>query len=681
MNASFSILQKVKNQFMQSSPNKSDFQVAFAPFAFTLSNDDFYFLRNNASTGVEARKYLKEQSEFAFLANSILKHPQLWKVDGDSLLYDAYRHVLDHALTVDPAVLSSDEKAQLKKARAVLYTNGGTESARYKVYKEFSARLAELDKGLIDHQGARHTLSETDTEALAKWTFELQALNQRKQDLKIEWEVKGSKSRVEAAKASFDAIVLGKTDFIERWQDARNFKMAAPNLLTDEFGVEFLSTTCVPNAICDYQAAIWKRVTLTKAEIGQLAQTFTQEVPAAVLQEFGDLQPDLDAITFEYCLLDILRPWFDERLLINRLWTLPVGSPPVSSGDASMTGQIPAYPVKLILAKNIDFQFTPLSAVNEGIKTQLRSGIRLFFGPLLLKTIPGNLPDEQIRGMQVQQLSGSELAVIARVAVPDAPSATVMQPAGRMQMLSLLNQRPQLEMRRAMHVASLQPSGVASVTSPTPVLRNTPLSLASPAPQALGTTGPTFFNAVAAASLNWPAAATSLGGGGLQVVRPTSLAQGLDVTGVPIEWSSPPTSTPIATAPPPSAAPVPDPQPTPQALTPTVQLQGRVVDTSNQAVPVTEVQVMSLANAATQSVLSLSDGSYRFPPLVCGTYQMKVRKAGFTNQEKSLTLQSDTTLDVLMQEQAMPTETFQIIGVICKRLPRLPDPLPGATYR
>ena len=118
MNASFSILQKVKNHFLQSSPNKADFQVAFAPFAFTLSNGDFYFLRNNASTGAEARKYLKAQSEFAFLANAILKHPQLWKVDGESLLYGAYRQVLNHALTVDPEVLSTDEAAQLKKAKA-----------------------------------------------------------------------------------------------------------------------------------------------------------------------------------------------------------------------------------------------------------------------------------------------------------------------------------------------------------------------------------------------------------------------------------------------------------------------------------------------------------------------------------------------------------------------------------
>lgn len=674
MNASFSILQKVKNQFLQSSPNKADFQVAFAPFAFTLSNDDFYFLRNNASTGAEARKYLKEQSEFAFLANSILKHPQLWRLDGDSLLYGAYRQVLDQALTIDPEVLSTDEAAQLKKAKAVLYTASGNESAKYKAYKDYAARAAETDKALIDQNELKTTLAETDTAALAKWAIDFQALNQRKQDLKIEWEVKGSKSKIEAAKASFDAIVFGKTSFIERWQDARNLKMAAPNLLTDEFGVEFLSTTCVPNAICDYQAPIWKKLTLAKTEIGTLVQTFTQEVPAEVLQEFGDLQPELDAISFEYCLLDILRPWFDEKLLTSRLWTLPAGSPAVSAGDASMAGQIPAYPAKLILAKNIDFQFTPQSAVNDGIKSQLRSGSRLFFGPLLLKTIPGNLPDAQIKGLRVQQLSAPELAVIAKVAVQGTPAAPAVDPARRMHTLSLLNQRPQLDMRRAVQTASLRQPLAAAAIGPTAVLRAAPLTMTAPAPQALAATRSAAFGAAASATLS---RAPMTAGAGVQALRGAALSPGLHRFEMPIKRGGLPTLPPIAPAP----APAPEPAPPAPAPSPAVQLQGRVVDSSNQPVAVAEVQVMSLANAATQSVLSLDDGSYRLPPLERGAYQLKVRKAGFSTQDRPVTLQADTTLDLLLQVQAVPTETFQLIGVICKRLPRLPDPLPGATYR
>ena len=682
MNASFSILQKLKNQFLQSTPNKADFQVAFAPFAFTLSNDDFYFLRNNASSGAEARKYLKEQSEFAFLANAILKHPQLWKLDGDNLLYGAYRQVLDQALTIDPDALSADEAAQLKKAKAVLYTASGNESTKYKAYKDCAARVAEIDKALIEHNAGKSALAETDTAAQEKWALDFQALTQRKQDLKIEWEVKGFKSKVEAAKASFDAIVFGKANFIERWQDARNLKLAAPNLLTDEFGVEFLTTTCLPNAICDYQAPIWKKLTLAKAEIGQLAQSFTQDVPAEVLQAFGDLQPELDAISFEYCLLDILRPWFDEKLLTSRLWTLPPDSPPVSAGDAAMTGQIPAYPVKLILAKNIDLQFTPQSTVNDDIRNQLRQGARLFFGPLLLKTIPSNLPDAQVKGLRVQALSALELAVIARVAVQGTPGAPALDPARRMQTLSLLNQRPQPALRRAVQTASLRAPLAPASIGPALALRS-----AAPAPQAMATAAASPLSVAIGATPVRPSTAAFLGGVGRLDLQAAALRPGISRLDLPTRFGGQFNSPPIAPVPVPAPAPAPAsappaaPAPEPPPANPALRLQGRVVDASNQPVPAAEVQVMSLANAATQSVLSLDDGSYRLPPLDRGAYQLKVRKTGFSTQDRPLALQADTTLDLLLQAQAVPTETFQLIGVICKRLPRLPDPLPGASYR
>ncbi|NJM80299.1 MAG: hypothetical protein HC854_13065 [Flavobacterium sp.] len=117
MNASFSILQKLKNQFFQTVPNKSDYHVAFAPFAFTLSNDDFYFLKNNITTGSQAKKYLKEQSEFSFIANSILKKPNIWAIDNDNLLFNSYKNILQNALTIDPDVFTQEELTKIDMAK------------------------------------------------------------------------------------------------------------------------------------------------------------------------------------------------------------------------------------------------------------------------------------------------------------------------------------------------------------------------------------------------------------------------------------------------------------------------------------------------------------------------------------------------------------------------------------
>jgi len=633
MNASFSILQKLKGQFLQTVPNKSVFHVAFAPFAFTLSNEDFYFLNGTIDTGAEARKYLRAQSEFALIANSVLQKPNIWRIDSDNLLYNAYKDILNDALTIDPDALTVDERTRIKSARTVLFTSSGKDSSQYKAYKKFAVKVTEAEHKLIEHNGLRSTITEADATALAKWNINLQTLLNEKNDLMIEWQANGFKSVIESAKTAYDDIVLSKTRFIEKWYDAKNVKLASPNLLTDEFGVEFLATTCIPNAISEAAAPIWKKVMLNKAEIAQLALSFTQEMGADVLTEFGDLQPELDAINFEYCLVEILRPWFDENIINNRLWKYSDASVVVSAGDDTMTGQVPAYPVKIILAKNIDLVFTPNTPVNEHIKTQLKAGSHLFFGPLLLKTIPTNLPDDKITEFRVQQLSNPELAVITRIAVEKADRPQVFNGGRRLEMVELLNNQPQVEMRRNVEANSFSMANVMRLREPLSVMTSMPMANIS---------------------------ATGL--------------SGLDVDPklVSIKFE-PEVLRPPLPRPGPPAAPTPIP-------TQMVTVLGKVFTGGNQPLPVAEIQIMNTATAATQSVLSLEDGTYAFRDIESASYQIKVRKTGYVTQERLANARTNSVQDFLLELQPVPTETFQVIGVICKVLPRLPNPWLDGSY-
>ncbi len=89
---------------------------------------------------------------------------------------------------------------------------------------------------------------------------------------------------------------------------------------------------------------------------------------------------------------------------------------------------------------------------------------------------------------------------------------------------------------------------------------------------------------------------------------------------------------------------------------------------------------MNVATATTQSVLSLDDGSYVLGNLDHGSYQLKARKAGYATLERMVEVHGNTTQDLLLEPQLVPVETFQVIGVICRKLPRLPNPLAGASY-
>ncbi|MEO8235653.1 MAG: carboxypeptidase-like regulatory domain-containing protein [Flavobacterium sp.] len=632
MNASFSILQKLKNQFFQSVSNKSDYHVAFAPFAFTLSNDDFYFLKNNIITGADAKKYLKEQSEFSYLSNSILKKPNIWTIDSDNLLYNSYKNILESALIIDPDVLTADETTKIDKAKLVLFKADGNDSVKYVKYKSYALKASDLEKKIIDQNALKNTLDPSNANALDKWNIDFASLANQKKELLIEWQVKGFKSAVESAKSTYDSIILSKSSFVEKWTDARNIKLASPNLLTDEYGVEFLSTTCIPNSICDYQSPIWKKISLTKIEITQLTQTFTQEIPAEVLLEFGNLEPELESIAFEYCIIDIQRPWFDENIINNKLWKYSDESQKVSQGDDSMTGEIPAYPVKIILSKNIELVFTQNAAVNEDIKNRLKNGSRLFFGSLLLKTIPLNLANENISSYKVQQLTTNELSVITKVAVQNSPS-TKIDERSKFKMMEAMNNQPQRMMRQNIELKSVQPMMVSKMSA---------VRIAKPIA--------TMDRAIATPIVT-----------PLRVSRPI-IMRPIDVGTIHM---MPITPTP-ATPPPP--------------LSTTATITGKFFDNTNQPVSVVEVQIMNNTNAATQSVLTLEDGTFSIDNIEKGSYQVKIKKSGFITQERKLELVADTRLDLLLEVQPVPTETFQVMGVICKKLPKLPNPNPDSSY-
>lgn len=708
MNPSLAILQKIKTQFLHSAADRAAFQVAFAPFAFTLSTQDFAFLKGVPADGPAALQALQDQSEFACMVNSMLRHPVLWRIDGEHQLDRAWRSLLAEARLVDPDVFTPAETTRLAKARAVLFKADGNDTARYKAYKACAAQMLECERALIEHQGLRAALAPGDSQALSRWSLDLQALSDRKRDLAIAWQAKGYKSQVESAKATFEQIVGARQQFIARWAESRSLRTAPPNLLTDALGQEFLATSALPNAIAEAGAPVWRTLSLDKAEIARLASAFAAEVSPAVLAEFGDVAPELERIRFDWCLLDIQRPWFDDSLLTSRCWALPEGAPPASAGPESLDGLLSAYPVKLILARNIELAFAPGSAVNDDIRNRLKAGQRLLSGSLLLKTMPANLPEAQAQTLRVQALTPLELHALAAVAAPAPAPAPEPPPgpgpapkplAGRLQSLQALQLHalPVLKRIQAPPVLRDAPALPVLHDAPaTPVPRDAPaMPAVAAAPQAplqakatLAAIGPAMALRAAPAAM----AMASVGVATPVLAKPLAarpLAKPLaaqplvkPVLAQPI-WTTPPLvlqpvpkgNNPVADPP---AAPPPPPAPPPAPAAAVVA--GRVIDNANQPQRAAEVQLLRLADATSQSVLTDDDGHYQMPPQPPGAYQLRVRKTGFELVERPLQLAGDTTQDVLLAVQAVPVESFQVIGVVCRRLPRLPDPLPGLQF-
>src|SRR5579885_3122819 len=89
-------------------------------------------------------------------------------------------------------------------------------------------------------------------------------------------------------------------------------------------------------------------------------------------------------------------------------------------------------------------------------------------------------------------------------------------------------------------------------------------------------------------------------------------------------------------------------------------LTGRIIDPSQSAIPDAEVKVTNLASGSALTVRSNSDGIYRAPALLPGTYLVEVRAAGFEPAvrrgvvlEVAQTVAADFVLQVGQQSQAM----------------------------
>jgi len=48
--------------------------------------------------------------------------------------------------------------------------------------------------------------------------------------------------------------------------------------------------------------------------------------------------------------------------------------------------------------------------------------------------------------------------------------------------------------------------------------------------------------------------------------------------------------------------------------------------------------------------------------------------------EQDLDVVKDLNINFLMIKNALPEVNFQLIAVVCKKLPVLPNPIPNATY-
>ncbi len=312
------------------------------------------------------------------------------------------------------------------------------------------------------------------------------------------------------------------------------------------------------------------------------------------------------------------------------MWKYTNDTKKLSSGDSNLIGEIPAYPVKLILTKNVELIFAANSPVNEDIRNQLVLGNKLFYGNLILKNIPQNIDVKKINSYRIQDFSTQELNVLTNVGSTDNVGQIKPQNISKFQ---LLNKKNNFELknnfrRNSIDTKLLQKKELPKTNNAMMINTNFALSHKT----FVRSFNPTLIN---------------------EVHKPKLEPQRtIEVSIIP----------------------------TPQIATNNFNFSGEIKDKSNIPIENAEVILMNVTNAISVSILTISNGVFLFNNLIGSKYLLKIKKSGFKIYEEKVDLINNIAKTIIIEKESLPLETFQVLGVICKKLPLLPNPDPNYVY-
>lgn len=112
----------------------------------------------------------------------------------------------------------------------------------------------------------------------------------------------------------------------------------------------------------------------------------------------------------------------------------------------------------------------------------------------------------------------------------------------------------------------------------------------------------------------------------------------------------------------------------------TGSIKGKIVDEGGQPVQIAEVKLTSINNLVSQSLLTSVDGSFEFFNIAKGGYILSVKRDQYKNEEKEIYVRGNENIGFVLRKLPEPIEPFHLIGVVCRKLPVLPNPIPDRRY-
>lgn len=413
--ASLAIMAKIE-QLYRNVVDGDDAYLAFIPIALPFDGEELR-LAVDSTAGPEAARALAAAAEFAVLANYVPSVAPIWSQDG-RVLWDVYREVLTRAKVAAPA-LSEAEAERLAAAQGLLRdAETGEATAAYQRYLDLQESYLQARERFTS---AKLTAENSDDAVVAaEWHATQERLQVDVDRALEEWRSRGGKAAIEDALATVSRLSSLNletrfADAIDRLDQAERSGLAAGT-------GTFFDTAYLPRGMFA-PGAVWTKLVLDASEIESLTATARETAPD--LEEIAGTDDDFEIrrLSVEIGRAEVLRPWFDQELITNRAWRWRTDAEPLSDGSDPPDGSMPAYVTAMIFARNLEVELKPRSRSNQALVAGLQVGRPMVLGNIVLQQVASTQDAarvDRLTSAKAGRQSHVAAALAARVAIPMA---------------------------------------------------------------------------------------------------------------------------------------------------------------------------------------------------------------------------------------------------------------------
>lgn len=376
---------------------------------FVEDHLDTFIAFNQAAIPYEPDTF---QKEIHNEANMPLKAATFREVTGrDNYIWNSYRETLDHAETAS-STWNEDKWLEYERQSTEL---AAMEENYNKHKKEYRDLIAE-------RKGEQTALNELTNQSEKEEKQErIQELNHLINQKLAEWKTRGKKLQYEAA---LNKILGSEPEYpIQVIQKYKGDLEAAEISGDAASGQIVYSTSFSPFDFFEENGSGWINFELDKEEVNNMYHYALNTVFAnqkdVIQPNANDDKLEIERISGELGALLINRNWLNSNFFHAGYWRLAPGfeSEILCDGDLqNPKGRLPAYVEKILFIKKLDIELTPNSKVNkETIEKNQKKGTPILFGNMLLK-FPVNIGVHQIKNISKPTKINPQIASQYRVA-------------------------------------------------------------------------------------------------------------------------------------------------------------------------------------------------------------------------------------------------------------------------